>query len=78
MPDLVANIVTFNGDKERIKEMLLAVQNDEYGPGSISFDKIIPMPPELNIESSGRSKTDPHSDVWCSRLVRLAPGTLEQ
>lgn len=58
MPDFVANIVTFGGDKERIKEMLLAVQNDEYGPGSISFDKIIPMPPELDIEC-GRSKTDP-------------------
>ena len=75
MPDLVANIVTFNGDKERIKEMLLAVQNDEYGPGSISFDKIIPMPPELNIESSGRSKTDPQV---IRNIQSYQPGTLEQ
>lgn len=58
MPNYVANIVTFDGDKERIKEMLSAIQNDEFGPGSISFNKIIPMPPELDIEC-GRSKTDP-------------------
>ena len=38
--------------------MLSAIQNDEYGLGSISFDKIIPMPPELDIEC-GRNKTDP-------------------
>lgn len=37
--------------------MLSAVQNDEFGPGSISFNKIIPMPAELDIESSSRSKT---------------------
>lgn len=58
MPNYVANIVTFDGDEKRIKDMLLAVQNDEFGPGSISFNKIIPMPPELDIEC-GRSKTDP-------------------
>lgn len=45
MANYVANIVTFDGDQERIKEMLSAIQNDEYGLGSISFDKIIPMPP---------------------------------
>ena len=58
MAHYVANIVTFEGDQERIKEMLSAIQNDEYGLRSISFDKIIPMPPELDIEC-GRSKTDP-------------------
>ncbi|WP_217957889.1 hypothetical protein [Acutalibacter muris] len=56
MPNYVANIVSFHGDDERIKEMLSAVQNDKYGPGSISFNKIIPMPPELDIESGSRSK----------------------
>ena len=56
MPNYVANVVTFGGDEKRIKEMLLAVQNDEFGPGSISFNKIIPMPPELDIESGTRSK----------------------
>lgn len=39
-----------------IIHMLLGVQNDEFGPGSISFNKIIPMPPELDMESSDRSK----------------------
>ena len=56
MPNYVANVVTFGGDEKKIKDMLLAVQNDEFGPGSISFNKIIPMPPELDMESSNRSK----------------------
>lgn len=55
MPNYVANIVTFDGDKERIKEMLSAIQNDEFGPGSISFQKLIPMPPELDIECGSRT-----------------------
>lgn len=58
MPNYVANIVTFDGDEKRIKDMLLAIQNDEFGTGSISFNKIIPMPPELDMESSDRSKAD--------------------
>lgn len=58
MPNHVANSVTCKGNPDSIREMLLAVQNDEYGPGSISFEKIIPMPPELDIKL-GRSKTDP-------------------
>lgn len=56
MPNYVANVVTFDGNEKRIKDMLLAVQNDEFGTGSISFNKIIPMPPELDMESSDRSK----------------------
>ena len=56
MPNYVANVVTFGCDEKKIKDMLLAVQNDKFGTGSISFNKIIPMPPELDMESSNRSK----------------------
>ena len=55
MPNHVANIVTFRGNEEKINKMLLDIQNETFGPGSISFDKIIPMPPELNIESGSKS-----------------------
>lgn len=36
--------------------MLSEIQNDEFGPGSISFNKIIPMPPDLDIESGSRTQ----------------------
>lgn len=56
MPNYVANILSFDGDKESIKKMLSEIQNDEFGPGNISFNKIIPMPPDLNIESGSRTQ----------------------
>ncbi len=57
MSNYVANIVSFEGDQEIIKEMLLAVQNDEYGPGSISFNKIIPMPRNVTLSAAGAKLT---------------------
>ena len=55
MPNHVMNIVSFQGDEAQIQKMLSEVQNDEFGPGSISFQKLIPMPPELDIECSFRT-----------------------
>ena len=56
MPNHVTNIIELSGDKGRFHEMLTAIQNDEYGRGSVDFNKIIPMPESLNIEAS--SSTD--------------------
>ena len=55
MPNHVTNRISFRGDPEAIRRMLEAVKNDEEGYGSIDFNKIIPMPPELNIESGSRT-----------------------
>lgn len=55
MPNHVTNRISFRGDPEAIHRMLEAVKNDEEGYGSIDFNKIIPMPQELNIESSSRT-----------------------
>lgn len=55
MANHVVNIVSFEGDPAQIKQLLSEVQNDEFGPGSISFQKLIPMPPELDIESGSRT-----------------------
>ena len=55
MPNHVTNRISFRGDPEAIHRMLEAVKNDEEGYGSIDFNKIIPMPPELNIESGSRT-----------------------
>ena len=45
MPNHVINMIAVDGDPKRINEMREAIQNVEYGLGTIDFDKIIPMPP---------------------------------
>lgn len=45
------NKVKLLGSQERIDEILKAIKNDEKDIGSIDFDKIIPMPEELNLTS---------------------------
>ena len=56
MPNHITNILKFTGDKEKIKEMFEVLKGDEVGFGSIDFNKVIPMPPSLNIEAG--STTD--------------------
>ncbi len=46
MPNHITNIVGFSGDESRIQSMLNEIQNDEYGIGSVDFNKIIPIPEE--------------------------------
>ena len=52
MPNHVMNIVRFSGDEDAIRQMREAIQNPEYGIGSIDFNRIIPMPPSLDMEES--------------------------
>ena len=56
MPNHVINILNISGDKDKVARMLSEIQNDEYGIGSIDFEKIIPMPESLRIEA-GSSTT---------------------
>lgn len=56
MPNHVTNIITLSGDKDQVARLMKAVQNDEYGLGSIDFNKIIPMPATMDIEAG--SNTD--------------------
>lgn len=55
MPNHIENIIALNGDEKVIKEMLKAIQNDDYGLGTVDFNKIIPMPDSLHIESGSRT-----------------------
>ena len=43
MPNHITNIVAVSGDESRVQSMLKAIQTDEYGLGSVDFNKIIPM-----------------------------------
>lgn len=55
MPNHVENIITFKGDKKKILEMLEAIKSNDYGLGTVDFNKIIPMPESLNIEAGSRT-----------------------
>lgn len=55
MPNHVTNILNFEGNSEQIHALLDKIKNDELGPGSIDFNKIIPMPDSLNIEAGSRT-----------------------
>lgn len=56
MPNHVTNVIEIKGNPARIKSLFEAVKNDEYGIGSIDFNKLIPMPPELDIEEGSQIK----------------------
>lgn len=53
MPNHITNIVAVSGDESRIQSMLKEIQTDEYGVGSVDFNKIIPMPDDVD------------SHYWC-------------
>lgn len=55
MPNHVANHISLQGDPEKIRSMLEAIQSDELGVGSVDFNKIVPMPKSLNIEAGSRT-----------------------
>ena len=55
MPNRVVNHISLQGDPEKIRSMLEAIQSDELGVGSVDFNKIIPMPKSLNIEAGSRT-----------------------
>jgi hypothetical protein len=56
MPNHVVNYIRFEGDANKIIELKNAIKNDRFGVGTIDFDKLIPMPADLHIEASTRTK----------------------
>ena len=44
MPNHVQNRIHLDGEKGKIKEMLEKIQNEEYGIGTVDFQKILPIP----------------------------------
>lgn len=55
MPNHVTNIIKIEGNPARINTLFAAIKNDEYGLGSIDFNKLTPMPAELDIEEGPRT-----------------------
>ena len=44
MPNYVQNRIHLDGKSELIQQMLEKIQNQEYGIGTVDFEKILPMP----------------------------------
>lgn len=55
MPNHITNRLTVKAEGERLEEILAAIQNDSIGRGSIDFNKLIPMPESLNIQSGSET-----------------------
>lgn len=56
MPNHVTNILRVSGDPAQVKAMFEVIQSDEIGLGSIDFNKVLPMPPSLDMEYGSRAE----------------------
>ena len=52
MPNHIINTIRLTGDREKISELLESVKDTRFGIGSLDFNKVIPMPESLQIETS--------------------------
>ena len=52
MPNYVKNILSFDGDPAQVDRLFSTIQGEN---GPVDFDKLIPMPSELEIESGSRT-----------------------
>ena len=62
MANNVTNIIELRGTPERVQELLNTIANEEYGNGSISFEKIIPMPDNLYMGAVPRDGAQPYGN----------------
>lgn len=53
MPNHVTNQIKLYGETSEVQRLMEAVKNDEYGIGTIDFEKIIPMPDNIYRGSIG-------------------------
>lgn len=67
MPNWVTNILTIHGDSTRVHEILNAIKHDEGNLGSFDFNKLIPMPKDLDLTEG--SITDQSIEAYLSRLI---------
>lgn len=69
MPNHVTNIVTYEGDRKQIAEMLEAIKKDDLGIGTVDFNKIIPLPDDIYRGDLGPKERELYGDKnwydWC-------------
>ena len=56
-----------------IREMLKTIQNDDYGIGTVDFNKIISKPESLNIEAGSKTDTGlkAYRDLYEKSTIKL-------
>lgn len=47
MPNHITNRIKITGDPDMVKRVLNKIKNDEFGVGTVDFEKIIPMPDNI-------------------------------
>lgn len=52
MPNYIKNILSFDGDQDQVSRLFSAIKGEN---GLMDFNKLIPMPPELEIEAGSRT-----------------------
>ena len=52
MPNYVKNILSFDGDPDQVSRLFSAIKGEN---GLMDFNKLIPMPSELDIEAGSRT-----------------------
>ena len=70
MPNHIYNRIRLYTDEETRTRIIHDVMNDEDGPGSIDFEKLIPMPKSLDITDG--SMTDMGEKLYAMYVNRLA------
>lgn len=69
MPNHVTNIITYEGDRKQITEMLEAIKKDELGIGTVDFNKVVPMPDDIYRGDLGPKERELYGDKnwydWC-------------
>ena len=66
MPNHITNIISFEDvSNERVNKILEALKSDEFGIGSIDFNKIIPTPPDIYQGNLGAEESRLYGDkTW--------------
>lgn len=70
MPNHVTNIIEFHCSQKVFQEIAEFIRKDDSFFGSVDFNKVLPMPPELDIEAGSRG--DQGLKMYKEYLNRLA------
>ena len=70
MPNHVTNIIDFHCSQKVFQEIAEFIRKDDSFFGSVDFNKVLPMPPELDIEAGSRG--DQGLKMYKEYLNRLA------
>lgn len=63
MPNHVTNIWVVSGDDAQKQAMFEAIKQDKFGPGSVDFSKIIPMPEHIFRGNLGQAEREQYGSA---------------